>query len=1023
MKYRLLPVASAAMMLVACGGSGSGSDPSTGGVAVDGYLQNSTVLCDATGNWQLDSDQNETTVPTNAQGQFVFSEGCQHPLMLTGGKSTDTQLDFVGMIKAPALSKVISPLTTLLVHGASAQNLLTALELDASTALTDTDPMVEATEGVLSHPNLARKTLAVQQILQKATEVLATLAGINDVDSKNAIYDALAAGLAQAIQASPTTTKLFNGQDVNQAALRTALANMFGISTLPTTAKNAVAGVGGAAPLAAVLAPTLAKQADAYIDASNQTAGLTQVTMAQQTDTQLASKVQAAKNQGHLGATTTEAAAATLGDEIAGVPANTPLTLSITDNVAGTATGPVIFTFTFSEDVSDFALGDITVDGVLASSVGTLSGSGKVYTLTVSPAENTSGTITVRVAAGAANNAAGKPCPAQSDSQTFDRTVNAPAPTLEIGDSVSTTTATGAVTFTFTFNESVTGFARDDITVTGVPEANVGALSGSGSVYTLVVTPPANTSGTINIGVREGAATNGAGKTSPTKTTSQNFDTTLAPTLNITDSVSTTTATGAVTFTFTFSESVTGFARDDITVTGVPEANVGALSGSGSVYTLVVTPPANTSGTINVSVREGAATNAAGKSNATTQVAPQAFDTRIVVDEGTVLANFESIQGGSGGYSGAQASSQVAPTGGTGNALQITKPASADIWGGAWYLVPSNINNGKVPFATGRTVIAAKVYSPIAGSTIKLKVTAAERDPTHVEVESLPLATANAWQTVYWDFTGIDVSKAFTTLSITPDPNRTPDGKVYYIDDIRLAPAGTVVPNPTAYLYIGADNINVRDAATTRSYTLAQFESTGINVPWPVSDDAAIRFALGEQGTVVLPANLTVHAAVSIEQVDPVGHGLMKAYIKNVQVTKTGTNVTITVPTTAEAKVFGTSWDGENQAIVNFTNSVKGITNTLTTAASTLSNVVFGDVVNWGINGVGSDFAMSDLYGKYKVTIVLQGLPLRKAGGGTLPTKSIEVPTLIQGGTASLTSSFIVTGPAIEGTIILGPKN
>jgi hypothetical protein len=74
-------------------------------------------------------------------------------------------------------------------------------------------------------------------------------------------------------------------------------------------------------------------------------------------------------------------------------------TLAITDNVsATTATGPVTFTFTFSEDVgSSFTAEDIAVTGGTASAFTKVNA--VTYTLVVTPAENAAGTINVNVAA------------------------------------------------------------------------------------------------------------------------------------------------------------------------------------------------------------------------------------------------------------------------------------------------------------------------------------------------------------------------------------------------------------------------------------------------------------------------------------------------------------------------------------------------------------------------------------------------------------------------------------------------
>jgi hypothetical protein len=70
-------------------------------------------------------------------------------------------------------------------------------------------------------------------------------------------------------------------------------------------------------------------------------------------------------------------------------------------------------------------------------------------------------------------------------------------------------TATGDVTFTFTFNEAVTGFTTDDITVTNGTKGAF-AMATNGLSATLVVTPPSTGSGNIEVAVAAGKFTDAA---------------------------------------------------------------------------------------------------------------------------------------------------------------------------------------------------------------------------------------------------------------------------------------------------------------------------------------------------------------------------------------------------------------------------------------------------------------------------------------------------------------------------------
>ena len=72
-------------------------------------------------------------------------------------------------------------------------------------------------------------------------------------------------------------------------------------------------------------------------------------------------------------------------------------------------------------------------------------------------------------------------------------------------------------------------------------------------------------------------------------------------------------ATAAVAYTVTFSEPVTGFATGDVTVVGGAKGTFTAVSGT--VYTLVVTPNANSTANVTVDVTGGR--DAAGNATST----------------------------------------------------------------------------------------------------------------------------------------------------------------------------------------------------------------------------------------------------------------------------------------------------------------------------------------------------------------------------------------------------------------------
>ena len=240
---------------------------------------------------------------------------------------------------------------------------------------------------------------------------------------------------------------------------------------------------------------------------------------------------------------------------------------------------------------------------------------------------------------------------------------------------------------------------------------------------------------------------------------------------------------------------------------------------------------------------------------------------------------------------------------------------------------------------------------------------------------------------------------------------------------LTAAVTGIPVP-PTNYLALVGDAISLvngpANGAASTAYTMAEFQSAaGITVAWPMVDGMLLKVNLAEVGTYAIPADQKLSAAVSIIETSADGKGQMQGYIENVSVTRTAGGLQITVPTNASAMVYGVSGDGKKSAIIDFSNSVAGITNTLVSTAASSNLIVLGSVINFAVNKVGSDFSgIAALRGKYKVTVVINGVPLRKVDGSLLPGMTITVPTAINSSGAATTTKS-VSGYGLTGYITL----
>jgi len=264
-----------------------------------------------------------------------------------------------------------------------------------------------------------------------------------------------------------------------------------------------------------------------------------------------------------------------------------------------TDTTPPVITLNGANPVNLY-VGDSYSDAGATTNEGSISTSGSVDT-------NTAGTYTITYSA---TDTAG-------NTATKTRTVNVlkavptlANTTLSIDENATSGTVVGSVTVSDEGNSSITSFELNITTpfaISALGEISVnGALDyESQAQYTF-----------------EANATNSAGTSqSVTVTLNINDIDEIASTLAITDDTSGDAGVtlinknwtaDTVTFSFDFSESVTGFDSSDITVSG---ATKGSFSGSGSSYTLEVTPPTHSTTPINVSVASNVANNGAGNGN------------------------------------------------------------------------------------------------------------------------------------------------------------------------------------------------------------------------------------------------------------------------------------------------------------------------------------------------------------------------------------------------------------------------
>ena len=255
----------------------------------------------------------------------------------------------------------------------------------------------------------------------------------------------------------------------------------------------------------------------------------------------------------------------------------------------------------------------------------------------------------------------------------------------------------------------------------------------------------------------------------------------VPPTVVITDNIPDATATGPVIFTFTFSEEVKDFISEDVVVTG---GNKGATvtKVSPTVYTLVVTPTAGTTGTISVSIPAAKFTDLANNPNAAVTAVEQAYNTVLANAPTTaptaptaLAANVKSLYSDAyptvGGFD--------LPNWGQGQMLSDVTVAGNKVLKGDQFTYQGFQFDALDATTLGLTSLHIDVWSADA-TPVKAYVISAGQDTESVDI----VPTAGAWK-------GVDIPlSSFTKINKTAifqlklDTAIQPVTKVMYFDNI-----------------------------------------------------------------------------------------------------------------------------------------------------------------------------------------------------------------------------------------------
>jgi hypothetical protein len=456
----------------------------------------------------------------------------------------------------------------------------------------------------------------------------------------------------------------------------------------------------------------------------------------------------------------------------AGSPADTtgPV-VTITDNVLGaTATGDVLFSFGFNENVgTSFTVDDIVVSGGTKGAFTRINGMSA--TLVVVPTPNTTGNLGVSVAANAAQDASGNGNAVTTAQQAYDTVLLT---------QMSLPVSFNAVDIDY----GLVGFggAEASTIVTDPTDAanKAARVVRAAGAETFAGTTITDTRG----GVQRGFSPKIPFNTTDTRMSVRVWspDAGIPVRLKVEDSTdpnksveteaTVTTAAGWQTLTFNFATQATGTAALNLAFNynkatiffdfGRAKASAVEKTYYFDDITFVPGTPGGGGG--------------GGGTGTTTSI------------------NFEGTAPTFAGFGGAEDASVVTdPTDATNKVARIVKSAAAELWAGTTISTAAGNSIPRIGFATGNTTITARVWSPVAGIPVRMKVENAA-DPTQSVETEATVTTASGWQTLSFNFanqvTGtaaLNLATTYTRLSVFFNfgtPGATTGARTYYIDDI-----------------------------------------------------------------------------------------------------------------------------------------------------------------------------------------------------------------------------------------------
>jgi len=284
-------------------------------------------------------------------------------------------------------------------------------------------------------------------------------------------------------------------------------------------------------------------------------------------------------------------------------------TVTIQSNVTSPVNAPFDISVVFSEQVYTLAAAAFEADNAEVSGLATTDG--LTYTATLTP--TTDGPVNIKLPAAVVTDLSGN---ANTASNTVEAAFDATRPTVAI-TSAAPERVKASFNIQITFSEPVTGFDAADVTIENGSLKNL--ATADSKIYTALVEPAAN--GAVNISIAENVAADVATNSNTASNTVTHTYDVIRPTVAVA-SEAPAQVNGSFDVSITFSENITGFALNALTVIN---ASVSSSSQADSkVYIFHITP--TTDGEVSVSVAADMAQDLALNGNDASNTLTRVYD-------------------------------------------------------------------------------------------------------------------------------------------------------------------------------------------------------------------------------------------------------------------------------------------------------------------------------------------------------------------------------------------------------------